>query len=208
MTTPRSASPHGLAETDSPPALQDRAIDNLRFIRETMERAGTFTAVSGSGIVAAGLTGALAFALAGRDAATVRWFACWVSAAVVAAALSGGLTIRKARALGVPVTSGPGRKLLLAFAPALLAGALVTVVLIRHGLMSLVPGTWLLLYGTGVAAGGALSVPVVPVMGVSFILVGGVALLSPASWQPWLMLAGFGGLHILFGACIARRYGG
>jgi len=208
VTTPRS-----IRTTDQPapakaPALQDRAIDNLRFIRETMERAGAFTAISGWGIVAAGLIAVPASALAAQQTTELRWLSIWVVAAVVALALSGVLTIRKARALGVPVTSGPGRKLVLAFAPALFAGALITAVMIQHDLTTLLPGVWLLLYGAGVAAGGALSVPVVPVMGVSFMFLGAVALLAPAGWHEWLLLAGFGGLHIVFGVRIARRYGG
>lgn len=202
MTLPTRTPPY------EAPALRDRAIDNLRFIRQTMERAGTFTAISGWGIVAAGIT-ALPAGLAAWLAPTKAvWLASWVSAAIVAVGLSGLLTIRKARALGVPVTSGPGQKLVLAFAPAMVAGALLTVVLVRNGLTSILPGVWLLMYGAGVAAGGALSVPVVPVMGVSFMLLGALALLAPARVQDWFMLAGFGGLHILYGIRIARRYGG
>lgn len=173
-----------------------------------MERAGTFTAISGWGIVGAGMTAIPASMLAALQESEGRWLAAWVGAAIVALGISGLLTIRKARALGVPVTSGPGRKLVLAFAPALLAGALISAVLIQHDLSSLLPGVWLVLYGAGVAAGGALSVPVVPVMGVSFMLLGAGALLAPAGRQEWFMLAGFGGLHIVFGIRIARRYGG
>lgn len=209
MTTPRPIRPTDTAPaTPKAPALQDRAIDNLRFIRDTMERAGAFTAISGWGIVGAGLTAIPASIVAVLQVSEVRWLATWIGAAVIALGISGLLTIRKARTLGVPVTTGPGQKLVLAFAPVLLAGALVTVVLIRHDLTTLLPGIWLVLYGAGVAAGGALSVPVVPVMGVSFMLLGAVALFAPAAWQAWFMLAGFGGLHILFGVRIARRYGG
>ncbi|MEP7346997.1 MAG: hypothetical protein ABI877_17130 [Gemmatimonadaceae bacterium] len=208
MSTPRPLRPTDSTSRPKAPALQDRAIDNLRFIRETMERAGTFTAISGWGIVAAGLTAIPAGLVAALQSSELRWLATWVGAAIVALGISGILTIRKARALGVPVTSGPGRKLVLAFAPALLAGALITLVLIQHGLTDLLPGIWLVLYGAGVAAGGALSVPIVPVMGVSFMLLGAGALIAPAGWQEWFMLAGFGGLHIVFGVRIARRYGG
>ena len=208
MTTPRPVRPTDAAAPPRAPALHDRAIDNLRFIRETMERAGTFTAISGWGIVAAGITAIPAGVVAALQESEFSWLAVWVGAAIAALAISVAMTIRKARVLGVPVTSGPGRKLMLAFAPVVLAGALLTVVLIQHGLTTLLPGVWLVLYGAGVAAGGALSVPVIPVMGVSFMLLGAAALFAPAGRQEWFMLAGFGGLHIAFGIRIARRYGG
>ena len=54
----------------------------------------------------------------------------------------------------------------------MLAAALLTVVLYRAGLRSLLPGVWLLLYGVGVVAAGAFSVKVVPAMGFCFIGLG------------------------------------
>ena len=203
-----SAKPAPSREPYEAPALHERAFDNLRFIRETMERAGAFTAISGRGIVVAGVVALGASALTLREAHTTRWIATWIGAAIVALALSSGLSVRKARALGVPITSGPARKLVLAFAPALVAGALLTVILVDRDLTSLLPGIWLLLYGTGVAAGGALSVPAGPVLGVSFMTLGVGALFAPPAAGNWFMLAGFGGLHIAFGIRIARRYGG
>lgn len=182
-------------------------MDNLAYIRDTMERAVSFTALSGWGMAAAGGVALAAF-LTAELARPDRWVAVWLGAAVLAMLVSGVATVRKARAANVPLVTGPGRKLLLSFAPPLLVGALLTLVFARLDLQPLLPGTWLLLYGTAVLAGGAFSVRTVPLMGACFTLFGAIALLGPRSWGPWLMLAGFGGLHIVFGTLIARRHGG
>jgi hypothetical protein len=90
----------------------------------------------------------------------------------------------------------------------MIAGAALTLVLYRGGLFELMPGTWLLLYGVSVVTSGAFSVKVVPIMGLCFMALGIIALLSPLAFANWFMAAGFGGLHIAFGIVIARRYGG
>ncbi|HEX8476420.1 MAG TPA: hypothetical protein VF666_20650 [Pyrinomonadaceae bacterium] len=193
---------------DEPPALHDRAMDNLRFIRETMERASSFTAVPGWGQLAIGLT-AIAAAVVGAAQTTERaWLLTWLVEAVVSSVIAGAAMYRKARAAETPLLSQPGRKLAINFSPSMFVGALLTVVLYRAGLTELLPGVWLLLYGAGVVAGGAFSVRPVPVMGLCFMLVGTAALFSPAAWGNIWMAVGFGGLHIVFGWHIARRYGG
>src|SRR5687768_2333947 len=192
-----------------PPALQDRAIDNLRFIRETMERAGAFTAVPGWGQVAIGATALIAAALAsGTTVGDARWLGIWMAEAAVSLAIAGWAMARKARAAGMPLLSGPGRKFVLSFSPPMVVGALLTLVMYQGGMVAAIPGMWLLLYGTAVVAGGAFSVKIVPVMGVCFMAAGALAFFSPVSWSPWIMGAAFGGLHILFGIPIARRHGG
>ena len=207
MSQTRSAAPAATTE-DQPPALHDRAIDNLSFIRQAMERAGSFTAVSGSGIVAIGLIAFISAFVASQQTSANWWLAVWLTAAAAAVVIELSLTARKARALGLPIDSGPGRKFALAFTPTLMAGAILTAALTPAAPRDLLVGTWLLLYGAGVTAGGALSVPVVPVMGVSFMLAGVVALMLPPELANWMMLAGFGALHVVFGFLIARRYGG
>jgi len=199
-----------LAQTppDPPPALHDRAMDNLRYIRETMERAASFTAVPGWGQVAIGCSALIATYIAARQRTPRGWLGTWIAEAIISLLIAGWLMDRKARATGVPLFSGPGRKVLFSLSPPMVAGALLTVVLFRAGLTGSIPGMWLLLYGTGVVTGGMFSVSVVPVMGICFMVMGAAGLFTPSSWGNWLMAAGFGGLHIIFGAIIARRYGG
>jgi hypothetical protein len=204
----KTVHPTAAQQPSEPPALSDRAIDNLTFIRQAMERAGSFTAVSGTGIVAIGVLALVAGLVASRQAGANGWLGVWLAAAAAAVVIELTLTARKARALGLPIDSGPGRKFALAFTPAMLAGAILTAALTPAAPRDLLVGMWLLLYGAGVTAGGALSVPVVPVMGASFMVAGGVALLLPVAAANWMMVAGFGVLHIVFGFFIARRYGG
>jgi len=190
------------------PALHERAMDNLRFIRETMESAASFTAVSGWGEIAIGLTALAAAVLASQIADLRAWLSVWMSEACLSVLIAGGAMLRKARAARLPMLSGPGRKFALSFLPPLAVGAILTVVLYRAGFISALPGTWLLLYGTGVVTGGTYSVKIVPVMGLCFMALGAAALFCPASLENLFMAIGFGGLHIIFGIIIARRYGG
>jgi len=192
----------------SPHPLRDQALDNLRFIRQTMERAGSFTAVPGWGQVAVGVTALAAALVAARQTSVELWLATWLGEAVVALAIGGSTMVRKAYAVNDPILSGPGRRFGLSVLQPMVVGGLLTIALYRAGLWRALPGTWLLLYGAGFVTGGAFSVRIVPVMGLCFMFAGSVALFTPAAWGTWCMAAGFGGLHIVFGAIIARRYGG
>src|SRR5687767_2716624 len=191
-----------------PPEMQARAMDNLRFIRETMEAAGTFTAVSGWGQVAIGATAILAALVADRFTGTAEWVLVWAAEAFLALLVSVWFMYNKARSASLPLLTGSARKLLFSFSPVFAVGMVVTVALMQRGLYGLLPGIWMLLYGTAVVAAGAFSVRIVPVMGAAFILVGGIALFAPQTWSTWLMIAGFGLLHVVFGIVIARRHGG
>jgi len=191
-----------------PPALHARAMDNLAFIRDTMEAAGAFTAVSGWGMVAVGTVATVAAVIASSRHSPIQSVYVWLAAAVLATIIMLWAIVRKARKARMPLLSGPGRKFVLSFSPPMFVGALITIVLYRAGLPEMIPGMWLLLYGTAVVAGGAFSVKIVPVMGICFMLAGTLALFTPASWNDWIMAAAFGGLHIGFGIPIARRHGG
>jgi hypothetical protein len=191
-----------------PVSLQTHAMDNLRFIRETMERASSFTAVPGWGGVAMGVSALIAAGIAAYQTTLEHWLITWLLEAAVAMALAVLAIRRKARAAHDPILSAPTRRFVLSFAPPLMVGGLLTAVLYRAGIPAAIPGTWLLLYGTGVVTGGAFSVRVVPVMGLCFMFIGAVALFCPLSWGTDLLAAGFGGLHLIFGTIIAKRYGG
>jgi hypothetical protein len=189
-------------------SINDRAIENLQYIRETMERAGSFTAVPGWGGILMGVSAILTALVSGHLPSRNLWFAAWLGEAALALAIGGWAMLQKAKAVQSPLLDGPGRKFALSLCPAMIAGAALTLVLYRGGLFELMPGTWLLLYGVSVVTSGAFSVKVVPIMGLCFMALGIIALLSPLAFANWFMAAGFGGLHIAFGIVIARRYGG
>jgi hypothetical protein len=192
----------------APVALDDRARDNIRFIRETMERAGSFTAVPGWGGISLGITALGAAAIASRIARPRDWLLLWLGELAVAIGIAGWATLSKARRSGASLLTGPARRFAYSFAPPILAGALLTAVLFRLGVTGAISGMWLLLYGTAVVTAGAFSIRVVPLMGLCFMVLGAVALFCPWTWGNAFLAAGFGGLHILFGTVIARNYGG
>lgn len=203
MTPPASSE-----SSSEPIALQDRARDDLRFIRRTMERGPAFTAVPGWGGVGMGVTALVAASIAARTPSAEAWIAVWMMEAGVAIAIGTLAILRKARRAETPLLTGAGRKFVLSFLPPAIAGAVATFALWDAGATALIPGIWLLLYGAGVVTAGTFSVGVVPVMGLCFMALGTAALLSGPAWNDLLLAGGFGGLHIVFGFYIARRHGG
>jgi hypothetical protein len=173
-----------------------------------MERSAQFTAVSGWGQVVLGMSALGAAWLAASQPVGFQWLRVWLAEALVGVTIALLSIVWKANHRGLPLFSGPGRKVALGLSPPLMAGAVLTFLLYRMGAQTALPATWLLLYGAGIATGGAFSVAIVPVMGMCFMTLGGLAVLGPAAWGNWLLAAGFGGLHIVFGTIIARRHGG
>jgi hypothetical protein len=201
----RPAHPLSTRVTPDPPP--DPAAD-LRFIRDTMERSAAFTAVPGWGQVILGATALAAAWLATHQSNSAAWLKVWLAEAFLAAIIA-FLSMRwKANRRGLPLFTGPGRKVALGLFPPLIAGALLTFSLQRAGHESALAPAWLLLYGAGIITGGAYSVSIVPVMGLCFMATGALAVVAPAAWANYFLAVGFGGLHILFGFLIARRHGG
>jgi hypothetical protein len=198
---------HPLSTSVTPDLPPDPAAD-LRFIRNTMERSASFTAIPGWGQVILGATALAAAWLAAHQSNSAAWLKVWLAEAFLAAIIA-FLSMRwKANRRGLPLFTGPGRKVALGLFPPLIAGAFLTFSLQRAGLESALAPPWLLLYGAGIITGGAYSVSIVPVMGLCFMATGALAVVAPAAWANYFLAAGFGGLHIVFGFLIARRHGG
>ncbi len=173
-----------------------------------MERAGAFTAVPGWGAFGMGVTALVAASVAANQSSLEAWLGIWLGESFVALVVGiAGMSL-KARAVKTPLLSPAARKFVFSLSPPLLAGALLTILFYRQRIIGMIPGMWLLMYGTGVVTGGAFSVKVVPLMGFCFMLLGALALFCPVSWANMFMAAGFGGLQLVFGLIIARRYGG
>ena len=168
-------------EFEEPAALHAQAMDNLRFIRNAMESAGSFTAVPGVGGMLMGATALLAAFSAHLSRGPLAWLAIWSGEALLALAIALGFSYRKALRSGTVLLSKPFRRFVLAMAPSVFVGAMLTLVLYRASGNHLLPAVWLLLYGAGVSSGGAFSVRIVPIMGVSFLVVGTVAAFAPAT---------------------------
>lgn len=190
-----------------PVPIDRRAADNLRFIRDTMERASSFTAVPGWGGVVIGIT-AFAAGFAALGHAAKYQFFVWLAEAVLALVLAFIAVQLKSKRLSLSLQSRAARRALLSFMPPLMAGVVMTSVLYREHVLTVLPGMWLLLYGAAVVTGGAFSVRIVPVMGLCFMFAGMSALLAPSSWGNAFLMFGFGALHVAFGLVIARRHGG
>lgn len=192
----------------APIDLGAQAMDNLRFIRSAMENAGSFTAVPGVGSMLMGATALLAAVSAHLSRSPRAWLAIWIGEALLALSIALGFSCRKAIRSGTALLSRPFRRFALAMAPSVFAGAALTFALYAASGTHFLPAVWLLLYGAGVSSAGAFSVRIVPIMGISFLVLGTATVISPASWADPLLALGFGGLHLVFGFLIARNYGG
>ena len=189
-------------------SLHSRAAADLQYIRKTIETAGSFTSVSGVGAILIGVSALGTTWLASLTRSPQDRLQLWVAEAVVAATLGFLSSLRKSRRDGRDLGHPVSRRFLLNLAPPLAAGAVLTVAMAAAGSFEMMPGLWLLLYGTGVLTAGAFSIRAVPLMGLCFMALGIVTLLLSPHWNQVMMGIGFGGLHLLFGAVIARYYGG
>jgi len=195
-------------ESERPVNISDRAIDNLAYIRETMERTASFTAVPGYGGMLMGVTAIVAAYIANTQVYLVDSLTVWLIEAALAFAIGLLAMWQKSKIAGQSLISTPSKKFALSFAPPMFVGVVTVLGLWKFGHYYEMAPVCMLAYGAAVACGGAFSVKVVPVMGWLFMACGAIAFLLPTNYASLMMAISFGGLHIIFGAIIARRYGG
>jgi hypothetical protein len=204
----KSSPAERLEEIRKPVNIGDRAEENLKFIRDTMERSASFTAVPGYGGILMGATAVAAAVISNMQVYVVNAMAVWLGEAFLAFAIGLLAMWQKSKIGGQSLTSAPARKFALSFLPPLVAGTAIVLGLWRYEHYYVLAPVCMLTYGAAIACGGAFSVRIVPIMGWCFIAVGAIAFLLPTTYGNLMMGLSFGALHIIFGAIIARRYGG
>jgi hypothetical protein len=184
------------------------AAEHLRYIRNTIAAAQTFTTIPGKGCIAMGAAALVAATLEAVPALSDHWLPIWLTAAVLSAAIALWFMEEKAHREGLSLRRAVATRFFLTLAPAFVAGGVLTVGLLDSVGREVIAGIWLLLYGVGIAACGVYSIPVVLIAGFAFMGLGTVALAAPAAWAPYLLGTGFGGVHLVLGAVVIRDHGG
>lgn len=203
-----SAKPQPRDRRLEPIPIDSGAAENLRYIRNAIAAADTFTTVPGKGCIAMGLIALAAAALESLPSLEAKWLPIWVGAAIFGCAVALYFMEAKARAQGLSLRRAVARRFFMTLTPAFLAGGILTVALTDHVGRETITGLWLLLYGTGISACGVFAIPAVLTAGLMFMGLGTVALGLPASWAPGVLALGFGGIHLALGVIILRKHGG
>ena len=191
-----------------PTPIDSGAVENLRYIRKTIEAADTFTTIPGKGCVAMGLTALVAVGIESIPPLAPHWLAVWVGAAIVACGSALWFMEQKARAQGLSLRRAVAKRFFMTLAPAFVAGAILTAALAGQVDRELITGMWLLLYGAGLAACGLFSIPAVFTAGMAFMALGTAALWLPPGSAHIVLALGFGGIHLALGTTIVRHHGG
>jgi hypothetical protein len=191
-----------------PVNIGDRALDNLKFIRETMERSTVFTSVPGYGGILMGATAIVAAYIANSQSSARDGLIVWLTEAVLAFFIGLLAMWQKTKLTKTSMFSTPARKLLMNSLPPLLCGVFITFGLWRFGHFEMMVPVWIISYGAAVVCGGAFSVRAVPMMGWCFMAFGAIDFFLPAGFGNIVMGLSFGVLHIVFGFIIGRKFGG
>lgn len=190
-------------------SLNARAEADIAFVRDVLTRSQQFSAVPGLGGVLMGASALVAAGVATIQPTRDRWLAVWLVDAVVAIAIGAFTLVRKAKRSGLPLSASPARRFALGLMPPILVGGLLTFGARQANAWDLIAPIWLCCYGVGVLGAGAVStVPVVLVLGVTFVALGALALATPTAWATAWLAAGFGVAHLASGVIVMRRHGG
>lgn len=198
-----------------PPSVET-ARENLIYIRKTLEAAGQFTAVPGKCLMVAGLA-ALAGVAVNIFVTGAPWnpgadqehaLAAWAAVLVISLAIVSFGIYRKSRQMKTRIQAPLLRKLVWGLSPALFVGGLLTHFALQSHNLEYLPTIWLGCYGTAVVNGGLVSVAPVRYLGLSLLLAAAGSAFFPAGMGLTWMAAGFGWLHLVFGAYIAWRHNG
>ena len=192
-----------------PASLGERAEADLAFVRGVLDRSQHFSAVPGLGGILMGTSALAAAVIASLQPSRERWLAVWMIDAALALLIGGVALVRKARRSGVPLSAWPARRFALGLMPPVFVGGVLTLGALRLGAWELLTPVWLGCYGIGVLGAGAVSsVRMVPALGACFVLLGALAVATPATWSTAWLVLGFGVAHIVAGVVVWRHHGG
>ncbi len=198
------------------PSSAELAHENLQYIRKTLDAAGRFTAVPGKGLMAAGLATFAGVAI-NRWVTGAPWeegsqrqaaLAVWGCVLVISIAIVSYGIFTKSRQTEIRLQPPLVRKLLWSLCPALFVGAILTHLAVITQSLGWLPAIWLGCYGAAATNGGLVSVRPVRYLGLSLLAAAAGASLTPMHFGLAWMAAGFGWLHLVFGAYIAWRHNG
>lgn len=200
-------------------ASLDEARENLRVIRQTMERSTQYSTLSGWSGILIGVVALIGVYLTDRQigAAIAQGHPVktvhpalgmiWLSALVLAVGIEFACNKRRAVRVGKRVASRLGAHIILAALPAFFGCGVLTVFFYVHGLVSYIWGVWMLCYGLAICSVGLFSLRQVSYLGAAFVVAGALTLLFPVKLHLLMMALTFGGFHIVYGITMARRNG-
>lgn len=178
----------------------------LRALREALRSPATIAVPSSAGITV-GAIGLGAAALASTEAFRPYWLEVWLIAAPAAAA-AGALVLSEQTSGNRACRRGAAvLKFFARLLPSLFAGAVLTVVFWRAGIVHPIPGMWLLLYGCALIHASTIASRGLAILGGLFTALALVAFGLPESQQLAILGVGFGELHILHGIVTLRTAG-
>lgn len=188
-------------------SLSEHAAGNLAYIRQTIGRTRTVSSLSGAGLIAMGLVGCAASALASdlwKDPSDLGALVIWQLAAAVAVLVGGSSIAWRAHRTSEPFWTDAGRRFTTCLAPCLALGATLTISMSGSDSTALLPGIWLFSYGAGVLAAGTYASAPLQLLGLTLCLLGATALALP-ELSAAALLCGFGLGHLLLGAIFLKR---